>query len=404
MTGSRGVRRSHRAALAVLAWLAPAAPCAAASLDAYAPSVSGSARQVGLAGANLADPSDYSSVFVNPAGLAGLSGKGLDFGADSDSVENFVVDLEDPKSRVLNDPLRHNYVGVRYVTESGWGLGLAAQRPFDETDSFDVQTRRKIGGRTVTVRTGDAAVLKTAVNTYSLAAAKTFLDGRLAVGLALNYNRVDQDFAFEPEVSSMAYANSATHGSFTGDVGLLAAPRNWLKLALVYKMGTRVGFGESLRPQLSAFPDVKTPDRLSFGFSLQPHRMVRLYGKSTYVFAMSDTMVMGSGLFPRAPHAVVATGRYDTVSGHAGLEFVPLDAPDLTIRFWGGGYYEETGVQGGYDRIHRTAGFSFEPWFLSVAFAIDDAEHYNNFCAGVGVDVFQAARRVARSMGKELPL
>ena len=87
-----------------------------------------------------------------------------------------------------------------------------------------------------------------------------------------------------------------------------------------------------------------------------------------------------------------------------GVEYVPYDVDDLTIRLRAGGYFENTGLEGGYTRYHRTAGFAFEPWFLSISMAIDDAEFYNNFVVGVGVDLLSVAKRTSRMYGWNLPL
>ncbi|MCX5797426.1 MAG: hypothetical protein NTY77_18195 [Elusimicrobia bacterium] len=377
---------------------------ASMALDSYATAVTGTTRQVGLAGATVASPDDYSAVFVNPAGLAGLSGDGLDFGSDSSYSENFVTDPDNPKSRVLSDPIRYDYMGVRYVTKRDWGIGFAVQTPFQIDDIFNTDTRRKVNGKNILVTSPNSAELEATLKTYTLAAAQSFLDNRLAVGLALNYQRADQDVNYRAVVSTDSYARSATHDTFTGDIGLLGRPWPWLRLALVYKMGCRIGFGESLQPVMVAFPNIKIPDRLTMGLAWLPHKKVGLYASSDYVMAMSGSSVMGSGLFPAAPGSVLGSGRYDTIDGHWGLEFIPLDEPDLTIRFWAGGYLERTGVQGGYDRYHNTAGLGFAPWFLSVNVAVDDAPLYNNFSAGVGIDIFELARRVAKHYGKKLPV
>ena len=46
---------------------------------------------------------------------SGVTGTGFDFGSDGNTVDNFVVDLNDPKSRSLNIPIKYSYYGARLV-------------------------------------------------------------------------------------------------------------------------------------------------------------------------------------------------------------------------------------------------------------------------------------------------
>ena len=374
------------------------------AFDAYSSSVLGTARQVALGGAALADPKDYSAVFANPAGLSGLATSGLDFGSDASSIQNSVVNLDNPSARTLNAPLSYNFYGVRYVRDKSWGIGFTVETPFSEDDLFNAQTRQRIGGKTVVITTADMDELKAKVTTYSLGFGKSFLDHRLGLGATLNYHQMDQSFQFTPvKTTSAPYSNSATHSTFSGDLGLLAQPWPWLRATLVYKMGYGTAFGESLQPQMTAFPDVKSPDHLDMGVAWLPNRMFRLFAASHLVFGMNNTVILGSGLFPSSSGRILA-GRYTTIDGHWGCEFIPIDEPDLTIRLWGGGYLEETGAEGDFERYHRTAGLAFEPWFFNVNVAADDAPMFFNFTAGVGVDVLQLARYTAKAFGKDISL
>ena len=168
--------------LAVL--FAPAAARAAeGAYDLFPTAMTGTARSVALGGATIAaDPDGYEAVFANPAGLSGMAGTGIDFGSDGNGVDNFVVDLNQPKSRSLNVPIKYSYAGVRYVTGSGWGVGFAASTPFDYEDTFN-GTTRVVRRRSTFVATNDLNDVHTRADAYTLAAGRGFLDGQFLSAL-----------------------------------------------------------------------------------------------------------------------------------------------------------------------------------------------------------------------------
>ena len=404
-----------KAAAAVLLLALPASGWAANSAYNFSPTaVEGSARAVGTGGSILASPKDYSAVFVNPAGLGGLAGDGVDFGSDSNSIDNFVVDVSNPKARALNDPLKFSFFGFRYVTENGWGFGFAEQTPYQLDDAFSGTTKVTRGGRGGGTVTGkDSTEIKATTTIYTLAAAKSYLDKRLSVGLAANYIQLSESYDFQPGLAGGTPVSHlrATNDAFSADVGLLAQPYKWLQAAAVFKMGWRVPFEASRNADalgsnnlpVQAFRDGKSPDKLSLGLRWAPSRYFSLMTQSNIVFGMKDTAVVGSGLFPGVDGSL-SVGQTTTIDGHWGFEVIPVDEPDLTMKFWAGGYLENTGIQGGYTRYHRTAGASFQPWFLGLSMAIDDAELYNNFTVGLGIDMLEVAQRVSKKYGWKLPL
>lgn len=403
-----------RSAFLLLA-LAAAPVAFAASAPAPAPysvlptAAIGTARTVALGGAsNAVDPDGYEAVFANPAGMSGLAGTGLDFGSDGNSVDNVIVDLSDPRSRTLNAPFKYSYGGARYVTAGGWGLGAAVQTPFNYDDFFNGRTR-VVRGQTSFVNSGDQNDVRTEGGAYSLGAGKSFLDGKLGVGVDVNYIQARTDYAYTPaSPSSAPFSRWASNDAFTADAGLLGQPRRWLRVGLMYKMGYRIPFNNSnnagLPVAFSAFRDLKSPDILALGLRLAPYENLRLFLQGRVIFGMPDTVVSGSGVFPGTTGNTVATGRFTRLDGGWGIEYVPYDVDDLTVKLRAGGYFENTGLEGGYTRYHRTAGFAFEPWVMSLSMAIDDAEYYNNFVVGFGVDLLGVAKRVSKMYGWNLPL
>ena len=377
--------------------------------DLFPTAMTGTARSVALGGATIAaDPDGYEAVFANPAGLSGMAGTGIDFGSDGNGVDNFVVDLNQPKSRSLNVPIKYSYAGVRYVTDSGWGVGFAASTPFDYEDTFNGATR-VVRRKSAFVATNDLNDVHTRADAYTLAAGRGFLDGKLGVGAALVYTRAKTSYAFTPiAASSAAFARGVSNDAYSADFGLMGAPYKWLRAGVTYKMGYRIPFGAAnnngLPVAFTAFRDVKTPDRVLFGLRLAPYDNLRFFAQGRVIFGMKGTLVSGSDVFPGATGATVASGRTTTLDGGWGAEYVPYDVDDLTVKMWAGGYFENTGIEGTYTRYHRTAGFSFAPWFLSFNMAIDDAELYDNFVVGLGVDLLQVGKRLSKTYGWNLPL
>lgn len=406
--------RLQRACAAVLlcSWTALRAPRAVAQSAAYdfAPtSVEGSAREVGIAGATIASPKDYSAVFINPAGLGGIAGDGVDFGSDSNSIDNFVVDPSNPKSKALNDPLNFSFFGFRYVSDSGWGFGVAKQTPYHLDDVFSGTAKTPKGSKLRGQQDQTEVTARTDI--YTLAAAKSFLDKRLSVGLALNYIKVNESYDFTPVFNTSAPVHTVSgDDTFSTDLGLLGSPWPWLEVGAVYKMGWRAGFDPSLNKgaigtsgTVNAFRDGKSPDKLQLGLRWHPNKYFSFMTQANYRLAMKNTFVVGSGLFPGAS-GQLASGQSSAIDGHWGVEVVPIDEPGLTFKMWAGGYLENTGLQGGFQRYHRTAGFGFNPWFWSLSMAVDDATLYNNFTVGLGIDLLEAASRVSRRIGYQLPL
>ncbi len=377
--------------------------------DAFPKPVTGSARTVALGGAVSADPDGYEAVFVNPAGLCGMVGRGIDFGSDGNTVDNFVVDLDDPKSRSLNVPIKYSYYGVRWVGER-WGFGFGAQTPFSFDDEFNGTSRIRRKGVTTTVVNTDINRINNSAATYTIAAARSFFDGQAGVGVSLDYTRANERYEFIPVVApSTAALNRELSGTaVSANIGLLWQPRHWFRAGLVYKSGYAIGFdataNRGLPNQLAPFRDIKTPDRLTLGLRLAPRDDFNVFLQGRMVTGMKNTFIVGSGLFPNSPGSVVESGRKTTLEGGWGLEYIAYDKDDLTFKVWGGGYLEDANIQGGYSRYHRTAGFSFSPWFIGLNMAIDDAELYNNYVVGIGVDLLKAAQRASQKYGWKLPL
>ena len=379
----------------------------ATSYSAHNTAVSGSSRHVGLAGSIVAFPDGYAAAFMNPAGLAGLTGDGLDFGSDANSIDDFVVDLDNPKSRGLNFPLKYSYAGFRFASPQGWGFGFVASSPFQLDNSFlnGTVVRKPKGGGFFAASNQTRVRLN--VDTYTLAAAKAF-GKEWAVGAALDYNRVREAYDFTESNGPSAHLDQ-TRDAWSGNVGVVGRPWRWLGVGAVYRTGFRTSFDSTLNagiqpPGTKWFRDVKVPAGFSFGLALLPWPdRLRLYLQSTYTRKMSDTVMVGTGLFA-GQTSNVSTGQYDTIDGHWGLETIPIAYPDLTVKLWAGGYLENTGLQGGYSRYHRTAGLQVSPWFIDFSAAVDDAEFFNNFSIGVGVDLLQLSSRVAKHYGWKLPI
>lgn len=395
--------------VAVLLTLAAVSARAEGGYDAFGAAVSGSARDVALGGATIpVDPDGYEAVFANPAGLSGLAGRGIDFGSDGNTVDNFVVDPNDPKARSLDVPIKYSYGGVRFVSDSGWGFGFAASTPFDSDNEFEGTT--KIVKRKQTfVGTGDQNDVHSTASAYTVAGGRSFLDGKVGAGVGLTYTRARTAYAYTPVVTpGSPFSRSVVSDAVSLDAGVMGTPTDWLRLGAVYKMGYRLPFdaanNQGLPVAFTAFRDLQTPDRVLFGARIAPRKDLRLFVDGRVVFGMKDTLVSGSGSFPGQPGNTVADGRTTTLDGGFGVEWVPYDVDDLTIKLWGGGYFENTGVEGGYTRYHRTGGLSFQPWFLSFSVAIDDAPLYDNFVVGLGVDLLQVGKRLSKTYGWNLPL
>lgn len=408
-TTMTSMRRTLLAAAAVFA--ASSAPAAGPEpvYDAFPKAVIGSARTVALGGAIVADPDGYEAVVVNPAGLSGMVGRGIDFGSDGNTVDNFVVDLDDPKSRSLNIPLKYSFAGARWVGER-WGFGFVSQTPFSFDDEFNGTARVRRNGVTSTVTNTDLNKISNSAQAYTVAAARSFVDGTVGVGLSLDYVKASERYEFIPVVapSSTAVKRELNEDAITANLGVLWQPRKWLRAGLTFHSGYAIGFDSSrnagLPNNLAPFRDLKTPDRVRIGLRLAPREDLRIFLQGRLVNGMKNTFVVGSGIFPNAPGSVIESGRRTTLDGGWGVEYIPFDKDDLTVKLWGGGYLEDSDIQGGYTRYHRTAGFSFSPWFIGLSMAVDDAELYNNFVVGLGVDLLKAAQSASKRFGWKLPL
>jgi len=397
------------AAILVCALFSVPARAQSTSYDFAPTAVEGSAREVGIGGAAIASPKDYSAVFVNPAGLGGIAGDGVDFGSDANNIDNFVVDPSNPSAKAINDPLRFSFFGFRYVSPNGWGFGAAKQTPYDLDDVFAGTAKTPKGSKLRGQQ--DQTEIKARTDIYTLAGAKTFLDKKLSVGVGLNYVRVHESYDFTPVFNTTAPVHAADEkDTLSADVGLLGQPWPWLQLGATYKMGWRTSFDPShnnaaigTSGTVNAFRDGQAPHRISLGLRWHPNKYFGFMAQTNYRLAMKNTFVVGSGLFPGAS-GQLTSGQSSTIDGHWGVEIVPIDEPGLTFKVWAGGYLENTGLQGGFQRYHRTAGFGFNPWFWSLSMAVDDATLYNNFTVGLGIDLLEAASRVSKRIGYQLPL
>lgn len=394
--------------LSVLGLLAAAPPAFAASYTAYPTAVTGTTGQVALGGAAVAFPEGGAAAFTNPAGLSSVNDPGVGFVSDSSQVQDFVVDLDRPRLRALNIPLKYSYTGAWFISRQRWGVGVMLQTPYELDQTFLNQGASRRGRRGDPPVFSDQTQVKIGLNSYTLAAGRSCLDNRMAFGLALKYNQIRETFDFtSPDVSTLSVHQDATNAAWSADVGLLGRPWPELQLGLMYRMGYQVPFDPALNRGLPLnatwFRDVQLPHRVLLGTAWLPNNKFHLFVQSNYIFQTSQTILAGTGMFPGRGQAV-PEGRFVTVDGHWGAELIPIDEPDLTIRLWAGGYLEKTRIEGGFSRYHHTAGFSFNPWVIDVSVAIDRADLYNNFSAGLGVDLLGAFKRVAKRYHWNLPV
>lgn len=397
-----------RRIFAVFSLLFCPAGAAAISYYAHTTAVTGSARHVALGGAVVAAPDGYAMVFLNPAGLAGLTGAGIDFGSDGNRVANFLPDLNDPQQRTLGAEITYSYAGARYIRSSGWGFGYVVQEPYVTDESYlDLTPIRKPAVATPPPFANETRT-RLSLRAHTAAYGRAFLDKRLGLGVALNWieGRERYDFSLAHQAPHVSAKDSAR--TVTADLGALARPADWLQLGAVYRMGYRLNFDEGLNAGLPGgadwFRDVKVPHRVIFGAALWPQRRLRLYAQGTRTFRTSDTAAPGSALFPGQSQEVVSVGQNDFSSWHWGAEVIVFKRADLTVKAWGGGYYEETGVEGGFARYHNTAGLQYSPWFFDFSLAVDRAALYDNFSVGLGVDVLALIERIAKRRGWKLPV
>ena len=164
--------------LAILAGGRARAASPLGAYDLYPTAAEGSARYVALGGAIVAAPRDYGAVFINPAGLGGLAGHGIDFGSDSSNVDNFVIDPSQPDAKSLSDPINFSFYGVRYVSDDGWGIGVAEQNPYNVDDVFN-GTARVAKPSQGTFTGEDHTEIQAKDSIYTAAIAKTYFDNRL---------------------------------------------------------------------------------------------------------------------------------------------------------------------------------------------------------------------------------
>lgn len=390
-------------------WLLVCAGDAAAlSYYAHSTAAAGSAKHIALGGAVVAAPDGYAMVFLNPAGLAGLSGAGIDFGSDGNRISNFVPDLNNPQNRSLDTEINYSYAGARYIHSDGWGFGYVAQTPYAVDDSFmDMTTVRKPDLATPPPFANESRV-RLSLRSHTAAYGRAFLDKSLGVGVAVNFIEGRESFDFSLAHKNPHISEKTTARTMTADLGLLTRPRSWVQLGATYRMGYRLDFDESLNARLPAgvtwFRDAKVPHRVAFGAAFWLQGRFKLLLQGTRTFRTSDTAVPGSALFAGQSQDAVTVGQNDSSTWHWGSEVIVFKKADICIKAWGGGYLEETGVEGGFTRYHNTAGLQYSPWFFDFSIAVDRAVLYDNFSVGLGVDILALVQRIAKKRGWKLPV
>src|SRR5581483_2083830 len=191
---------------------------------------------------------------------------------------------------------------------------------------------------------------------------KTFSDGLYGLGLAFHYNTITE--RYDVSAPTGAQSTMQTGDGLSADLGALWHPFSWFNAGAAYHMGYRIRFDTSVNNSLlppdpsirtRAYRDVTVPHRVVTGIGFLPYgEKIRVLLQGDFMPKSGDSVLVGSGLFS-GQGGSVAEGRYNAFGFHWGLESIPVHYSDLCVKFWAGGYWEDTRIQGGYSRYHNTA-------------------------------------------------
>lgn len=308
----------------------------------YQTTLRGDINSVGMAGANVALPTNVSSSETNPAGGAMMMGS-----VAAQIIRNSIHDgyLTDGDQKI-----KSTIFGIS-ITTAGWAGSYSSFSPSHEVS-------------------GDYQVI---VREHHFAASRLFLKKKLSLGIAPIFVSTTE----KSDVSSQ------------GNMDFL------VQIGALYRTTDRLNFGTTFRPGYSTTPHqepstvgeffqpVKAPWIWSQGASWYPNRIFKagvsmvIFGKTTDTALLKDQST---------------TGKEITYQPRLGASYIFGDFKKVKMEFSTGSYWESAILGGGPARLHQTAGLQINPYFVNTGIGIDRAKGYRNLMVSVGIDIVRTLR------------
>jgi len=322
----------------------------------WTPATHGGINTIGMAGATLAVPNSISAAEANPAGFAVLTG--------TVAGQLSKIEFADKALQRTGEAVHTDQWGMS-ISPGHWGLSLAYYTPQIESGIY------------ASPNTGDTAKTEVSLKELRLTAARAFFDDALSLGSTLEVLKAVREL-------NEGKANR---------LGLS------YRLGVLYRLPRHILLGASFSPQASVGP-AKNPDpqaempgfnrsvmrplQAGMGFGWIPNRFFKCGLSLTYVARTRDTALLGD--------QNVTTGAKATWVPRLGASYVVGEFTNVKMITSGGAYYDVARLSNGTNRLHLTAGFEVNPYFVNVGAGFDISPGYRALVVSIGVDVVRAAR------------
>ena len=321
----------------------------------------GDIRSIGMSNATIGLGDSWGSVNENPAGLA--------MTLPTVSAQINRNSIPDGNVQSYDQPIQTSNFGI-VANPYPWGFSLGYDSPHSEKQTSYLFNHSAIATTELTVKD------------VTLSASRLAMNDRLSIGILAALSSSSRTFSLPDQ----SWSASSTDLKLT--------------LGLLYQLEHRLLLGFRFSPQTV----YGTPDD-----TIDPPGLPGYLTKPSY---SPWVMGFGMGWIPnvnfRSGLSVIAVGKTPqaglvsdenrtvgekvTLQPRIGFDYRWIDLNWLEGRISAGSYYEMSRIADTESRVHGTLGFEVNPSVFNLGVALDRASNYNNFTAGIGIDIIRVMR------------
>lgn len=320
----------------------------------WSPAAQSDTNTTGMAGATVALPSSISSAESNPAGFA------METGSVSAQINR--ISIRD--QRIQSENINSSQWGLG-VSPPPWGFSLSYYSPITESGDYLSPT------------TGESRRTEVSLKELRLTAARSFLDGHLAIGLSGEFTKAVREFG---PYSYNSYAPS-------------------FRLGALYRGVKRIILGFSYAPPLTIGPDSEGPSQNELpGFNralLRPSQLTLGVGwipNRFFKTGISIARVGNTANTALLSNQSSQTGMSPTWIPRVGASYILAQFNNFSSELAMGSYFDTSRIQGQSNRLHGTIALEVNPYFVNLGVGADLSRDYRNFMIGVGIDIVRTLR------------
>jgi hypothetical protein len=223
--------------------------------------------------------------------------------------------------------------------------------------------------------TGQSAHLVAESHEFRVAAARSFFDNRLGVGMSANIGVGEEEI----QMPSQNFDDDRHAAAIGATWGATWQFPNRILLGASYTLPMHYNINTNNSPEFPGyFQSLDTPSRLEFGLGWISNRFFR-----------GDLQLSRIGETPNAAllsNDANLVGLNNTWQPKLGAAYIFMDYRRYMGTLFTGGYLESSRIDFAGNRFHKTVGLEMKASIFTVGVGIDAAPSYQNSFYSVGID------------------